>query len=288
MTTQHITPEQANKIAIRTMDDHSSSWINAICNAAIQHYIDSQPAPCEHVPETNKTSVDATGSVVVDTWAQQVVVTQCKFPSCQSKEYQQSMMAQLTAELWTGVVVPPGHALVPLKPDDDMLCAGQEAWAIIKPKRNAIEDCTEANAVYLAMLAAAPQAVQSPCDAGAVCLDCQPRNADGSCPGAKPVPKGERDAFEAWMNSEYSVASGVLIERDADGDYKRSQTLCEWDAWKARALLQAQPQRQPLTTEDLIGIMERLGITVAGPASDAIEALARAIEAAHKITGSTE
>jgi len=41
---------------------------------------------------------------------------------------------------------------------------------------------------------------------------------------------------------------------------------------------------KPLTDEQLIGIMERLGITVAGPASDAVEALARAIEAAHGIT----
>ncbi len=163
-------------------------------------------------------------------------------------------------------------------------------------------------------------AEQSPCDAGAVCLDCQPRNADGGCPDstepnddhavhmshcfqgeneglckygedncpAQPVPKSERDAFEAWIHTEYAVASGVILEKDADGYYKRSQTLCEWDAWKARALLDAKPQRQPLTPEDLIGIMERLGITVAGPASDAIEALARAIEAAHGITGATE
>ena len=55
----------------------------------------------------------------------------------------------------------PAHApadmvMVPREPSDDMLIAGQEAWAVIKPKRNAIEDCREADAVYRAMIAAAP------------------------------------------------------------------------------------------------------------------------------------
>jgi len=57
------------------------------------------------------------------------------------------------------VPVPPGYVLVPVEPHDDMLIAGQEAWAVIKPRRNAIEDCKEADAVYRAMIAAAPPPV---------------------------------------------------------------------------------------------------------------------------------
>lgn len=43
------------------------------------------------------------------------------------------------------------------------------------------------------------------------------------------------------------------------------------------------PKRQPLTAEKRIEIMERLGITVAGPASDAVDALIKEVEAAHGI-----
>lgn len=52
--------------------------------------------------------------------------------------------------------VPEGHALVPLEPTDDMLVAGQEAWAHKMERRGALEDCEEAGDVYRAMLAAAP------------------------------------------------------------------------------------------------------------------------------------
>ncbi|HEH9446318.1 hypothetical protein [Pseudomonas aeruginosa] len=52
--------------------------------------------------------------------------------------------------------VPEGYALVPLEPTDDMLVAGQEAWAHKMERRGALEDCEEAGDVYRAMLAAAP------------------------------------------------------------------------------------------------------------------------------------
>lgn len=52
--------------------------------------------------------------------------------------------------------IPEGWKLVPVDPTDEMLVAGQEAWAVIKPMRNAIEDCEEAMCVYRAMLAEAP------------------------------------------------------------------------------------------------------------------------------------
>ncbi|MFK1576665.1 hypothetical protein ACIU06_19490 [Pseudomonas aeruginosa] len=52
--------------------------------------------------------------------------------------------------------VPEGYALVPLEPTDDMLVAGQEAWAHKRERRGALEDCEEAGDVYRAMLAAAP------------------------------------------------------------------------------------------------------------------------------------
>jgi hypothetical protein len=48
--------------------------------------------------------------------------------------------------------------LVPEHPTDDMLIAGQEAWAKARHKipKSAIADCDEAQAVYLAMLSASP------------------------------------------------------------------------------------------------------------------------------------
>ncbi len=179
-----------------------------------------------------------------------------------------------------------------------------------------------------------PQAAQSPCDAGAVCLDCQPRNADGSCPDAKKS-VDMRTTFERDFIG--GGLGGHSLERTGDG-YKFMPANVAWTTWQRawNSSMQAKPtqtdseeisennettrkavsenprhaigmilylrrrieelkawplirpERQPLTPEDLIDIMERLGITVAGPASDAIEALARAIEAAHGIKGATE
>lgn len=88
--------------------------------------------------------------------AQQVAVPAgCKYPTCHSEEYQQVVTAQITAELWTGVVVPPGYALVPLEPTLEMCEAG-----------NAFQpDCcitmvANMRRQYRAMLKAAPQPPQ--------------------------------------------------------------------------------------------------------------------------------
>lgn len=51
--------------------------------------------------------------------------------------------------------VPAGWKLVPVEPTDDQLVAGQEEW--VRGRRGALEDCMEANAIYAAMLAAAPE-----------------------------------------------------------------------------------------------------------------------------------
>ena len=50
--------------------------------------------------------------------------------------------------------------LVPAEPTEEMLVAGQEAWACRKFK-SALEDCEEARAVYLAMVEAAEPGVPS-------------------------------------------------------------------------------------------------------------------------------
>lgn len=55
-----------------------------------------------------------------------------------------------------GQAAPAGWQMVPVEPNDDMLVAGQEVWA--QGRIGAIEDCSEAQAIYAAMLAAAPAA----------------------------------------------------------------------------------------------------------------------------------
>lgn len=48
-----------------------------------------------------------------------------------------------------------GFAIVPIKPTEEMLVSGQDAWFHERTKRNAIEDCHEANIVFRAMVSTA-------------------------------------------------------------------------------------------------------------------------------------
>lgn len=64
----------------------------------------------------------------IEAKVQQVAVNQgCQYPMCHSEGYQQAVTAQITAELWTGVVVPPGYVLVPIEPTIAMMEAGSIA-----------------------------------------------------------------------------------------------------------------------------------------------------------------
>lgn len=85
--------------------------------------------------------------------------TGCKFPICHNKEYQDAVAAQVMAELYTGVVVPPGYALVPVEPTPKMLEASfkaSDAWQMSETKEEL--DVW----IYRAMLAAAPQPKDKP------------------------------------------------------------------------------------------------------------------------------
>lgn len=53
--------------------------------------------------------------------------------------------------------IPSGCVVVPVEPTDDMLVSGQEAWVCVRHDKKAIEDCAEADQVYRAMIAAAPE-----------------------------------------------------------------------------------------------------------------------------------
>lgn len=55
--------------------------------------------------------------------------------------------------------MPGQYGVFPLEPDDDMLIAGQEAWAILDRQHAAIDDCPHAAAVWKAMTATAPTQV---------------------------------------------------------------------------------------------------------------------------------
>lgn len=76
--------------------------------------------------------------------------------------------------------------------------------------------------------------------------------------------------------------------------------FCKKSGCERREALEAEPTwtrpveytpphmgRKPLTDEQRIQIMERLGITVYGPAAEAVEALIQEVEAAHGITAHT-
>lgn len=47
------------------------------------------------------------------------------------------------------------YGVFPIKPSDDMLVAGQEAWCVMHQNREAIDDCKHAEAVWGAMTAQA-------------------------------------------------------------------------------------------------------------------------------------
>lgn len=71
-------------------------------------------------------------------------------------------------------------------------------------------ECEEEGSITLAEFAAAPQ---PPCDMGALCLDCQPREG-GECPDAQqsePAPaQDEREAgFEAWAKGKFSYGKFI-------------------------------------------------------------------------------
>ena len=91
--------------------------------------------------------------------------------------------------------VPQKWQRVPADPTEDMLVIGQEAWAHARAQRNAVEDCTEARAVYEAMLAAAPDA---------------PQAAQRVPQGWKPVP------VEPTPEMAAPTAQGWAVERAAD------------------------------------------------------------------------
>jgi len=91
---------------------------------------------------------------------QQVSANQgCQYPMCHSEDYQQAVTAQITAELWTGVVVPAGFVLVPIEPTDAMLEAGRDTpcTADAHDDEDIKKDYCK---VYQGMLAAAPQPPQ--------------------------------------------------------------------------------------------------------------------------------
>ena len=67
-------------------------------------------------------------------------------------------ISQLSKALEDGGEAREGWKLVPVEPTEDMLVAGQEAWVFRRSQRNAVEDCTEADQTYRAMLSAAPDA----------------------------------------------------------------------------------------------------------------------------------
>lgn len=45
------------------------------------------------------------------------------------------------------------YGAFPIKPSDDMLVAGQEAWCVLHTNQEAIDDCKHAEAVWKAMTA---------------------------------------------------------------------------------------------------------------------------------------
>ena len=51
---------------------------------------------------------------------------------------------------------PGGYVLVPVVPTEDMLANGQEAWMCTNANKPAVEDCTQAESTYSAMLASRP------------------------------------------------------------------------------------------------------------------------------------
>ena len=111
---------------------------------------------CQKMAELeNETGVDIVIGAPLP--LQQVAVNQgCQYPMCHSEKYQQAVTAQITAELWTGVVVPPGYALVPIEPTPEMIAAGRDYPCVVDDytEQSVVDDY---RAVYKAMLAAAPQ-----------------------------------------------------------------------------------------------------------------------------------
>lgn len=65
------------------------------------------------------------------------------------------LMNEAAVQLERAASAQQGFVSVPREPTDEMLVAGQEAWAWMRVKRNPIEGCEEAAAVYRAMLIAA-------------------------------------------------------------------------------------------------------------------------------------
>lgn len=107
------------------------------------------------------------------------VVQECQFPLCHNKEYQDAVAAQVVAELYTGVLVPPGFALVPMEPTPEMVAAAgatpgmraiDEAAAHTQVRRGrpisdeAVAEGAPLVQAYRAMLAAAPKPKEQTCN----------------------------------------------------------------------------------------------------------------------------
>ncbi len=117
-------------------------------------------------------------------------------------------------------------AIVPKEPTDEMLVRGQEAWMVIRPKRNALEDCTEAAAVYRAMVAAAPAAPAAPIvewlpgsEGRHVSIDGHIHEVKGwRAPTATPAPVAWIDAadFETLAADGWCVVRATSCDPGAD------------------------------------------------------------------------
>ena len=81
----------------------------------------------------------------------------CQYPMCHSEDYQQVVTAKITAELWTGVVVPAGFVLVPKTPTNEMTSAMADA---LEDPENERSSWDLAENMYQAMLKAAPKPPQ--------------------------------------------------------------------------------------------------------------------------------
>lgn len=74
-------------------------------------------------------------------------------------------------------------------PQCDDAASAKAAWATrTAPQSKRPPNCGTGHCSCIECHFDGAKSKQSPCDAGSVCLDCQPRNADGSCPDAAPKP----------------------------------------------------------------------------------------------------